>query len=116
VNDVWGVKTFNNVFRYNPVSRTFNSEGGNTAQVTAGGDGVWIVDTSDHVWRFDSSSASFVQVPGVLKGLPLDLAAAFLESILQIRSSPSSGRRRCEGQQMGALFILKKHPEESQGA
>jgi hypothetical protein len=69
VNDVWGVKTFNNVFRYNPVSRTFNSDGGNTAQVTAGGDGVWIVDTSDHIWRFDSSSASFIQVPGVLKGI-----------------------------------------------
>ena len=67
MNDVWGVNVSNNVFRYNPTSKTFLSQGGNTAQVTAGGDGVWIVDTSKNIWRFDSSSASFVEVPGVLK-------------------------------------------------
>jgi hypothetical protein len=46
-----------------------NSVGGNTIQVSAGGDGVWIIDTSEHIWRFDSSSKSFAQVQGNLKSI-----------------------------------------------
>jgi hypothetical protein len=66
---VWGVNSSNGVFRYDPTSSTFNSVGGNTAQVSAGGDGVWLVDINDHIFRFDSSSETFVQVAGILKSI-----------------------------------------------
>ena len=75
VNDVWGVNGSNGVFRYNPTSGSFNSEGGNTIQVAAAGDGVWLIDTSNKIWRFDSISESFVNVPGVLKSIAVGSGA-----------------------------------------
>ncbi len=64
-----GVNGSHNVFRYDPATGVVNSEGANTAQIAAGGDGVWLVDTSTHIWRFDSSSESFVQVTGNLTNI-----------------------------------------------
>ena len=66
---MWGVNGSNNVFRYDPKTGAMNSVGANIGQVSAGGDGVWLVDTSGHIWHFDSSSESFVQVPGGLKSI-----------------------------------------------
>jgi hypothetical protein len=41
-------------------------EGENALQVAAGGDGVWLINTSGNIFRFDSGSESFVQVGGAL--------------------------------------------------
>jgi hypothetical protein len=60
-----------------------NSVGGNTVQVSAGGDGVWIVDTSTHIWHFDSSSEAFVEVQGNLK----TISSGFGAGVFGINSS-----------------------------
>jgi hypothetical protein len=116
VNDVWGVNSSNEVFRYDPTSGAFNKVGGNTFQVAAGGDGVWLIDTSNFIWRFDSSSESFVQVPGILKSIAVGSGAVSLESMIQIRSSHSFDRRRCEFQQPGAALTGSREPLPPQNA
>jgi hypothetical protein len=77
VNDVWGIDSSNQIFRYDPNTNGFVQLGNSPQlrQIAAGGDGVWGVDPIGQIWRFDSSSASFVQVDGVLKSIAVGYGA-----------------------------------------
>jgi hypothetical protein len=69
VNDVWGVTGGHQAYRYDPATNSFNLISTNASTVSAGGDGVWMLDTSGNVWRFDSSAEKFVQTSGILKNI-----------------------------------------------
>jgi hypothetical protein len=77
VNDVWGIDSSAEVFRYDPNTNGFVqlSDTPLLRQIVAGGDGVWGVDRIGQIWRFDPSSASFVQVDGVLKSIAVGYGA-----------------------------------------
>jgi len=76
VNDVWAIQENDPaVFRYDPATGNFNGVQPNISQVAAGGDGVWLIDKSDGIWRFDSSSEAFVEVGGTLKNIAVGSGA-----------------------------------------
>ncbi len=52
-------------------------------QIASGGHGVWVIDTSNFIFRFDSSKESFVQVSVRLDGAI-------------VRAQRTTGRVTCE--------------------
>jgi hypothetical protein len=47
----------------------FNLVAAPVGEVAAGGDGVWAINTSNEIFRFDPSREEFVQVTGSLKNI-----------------------------------------------
>lgn len=74
VNDVWGINE-GDLYRYDPNSGEWISFGSPAGQVAAGGDGVWVIDTSDNIYRFDSIGEPFVQITGALKSIAVGSGA-----------------------------------------
>ncbi|MGD0213893.1 MAG: tectonin domain-containing protein, partial [Terriglobales bacterium] len=60
---------------YDPATGDFNISQGFVHQIAAGGDGVWLLDTSDNIWRFDSSREAFVEVTGPFKNISVGSGA-----------------------------------------
>jgi hypothetical protein len=101
VNDVWGINSSNQIFRYDPNPAEFVQVAGQLVHIAAGGDGGWGINQLDQIFRFDSSSESWVQVDALSRVSWLDPEPAFGESILQVWSSPSFGHSRCESLKPG---------------
>ena len=75
VNDVWGINSSSEVFRYDPRTGGFNQVGSDSDQVAAGGDGVWLIAGANEIWRFDSSPETFVEITGSLKSVAVGSGA-----------------------------------------
>jgi len=74
VNDVWGINSSSELFRFDPNNSQWNQIGF-AVQVAAGGDGVWVIDESSNPWRFDSSAESFIEVTGDFKSIAVGSGA-----------------------------------------
>ena len=81
VNDVWGVGLAvdgSPVLRYDPNNGDLFSVTGlknPLSQIAAGGDGVWAIDSSSNIFRYDPSSNSFVQIIGSLSNISVGSGA-----------------------------------------
>ena len=88
-----GINSGQEVFRFDSNTNNWVQAGANVEQVAAGGDGAWLVTSSDGVYRFDSSSESFVEVTGSLKSLAVGSGAGIFGVNSEIRCSLGSDRK-----------------------
>jgi hypothetical protein len=71
-NEVFGIGTSNQVYRYNPATRAFVRTPGSLTQVAVGGgslsqrDEVWGIGTSGQIYHFNFGTKTFTRVPGTL--------------------------------------------------
>ena len=71
-NEVFGIGTANQIYRYNPGTKAFVQIPGSFAQVAVGGgtlsqkDEVWGVGTSGQIYHFNFGTKTFTQVTGSL--------------------------------------------------
>jgi len=71
-NEVFGIGTANQIYRYNPGTKAFVQIPGSAAQVAVGGgslsqkDEVWALGTSNQIYRFNFGTKTFGTVPGSL--------------------------------------------------
>jgi hypothetical protein len=76
VNDVRGINSSNDVFRYDPTTAfAFVEQTGLLTQIAAGGDGAWGVNSSNEIFRFDPIANGWVQVPGALTSIAVGSGA-----------------------------------------
>ncbi len=75
VNDVWGVDGSNRLFRYDFGSGAFKMLYSEVTQVAAGGDGVWLLDTTDDPYTISSATGSNLPLSGNLKSVSVGSGA-----------------------------------------
>jgi len=68
VNDVWALNGSGQIIAAGASGGHFGAGSipGTLAQISAGGDGVWGINSSQLIFRFDPASGNFVNVPGFL--------------------------------------------------
>jgi hypothetical protein len=72
---MWGINGAGALYRYDPKTGAFNLVAATVSEVSAGGDGVWVISSSNDVFRFEPSREEFVQVSGAFKGIAVGSGA-----------------------------------------